>query len=194
MNKKRSNGVNDFRTPKHDHLWFSTKFRTLNNQGRTGQIASMIHTAETIATARGCSYDVEHYMEWAPKIYNHIEVNRWDSNAWMFEPITTVKSTWTQLTRFYKIISRRNQEIFNELFIPVFWTTKMLSRTELIKEMEWLIMQHGGGVQIQNFAVDDTMEKIIVYARKRWLKEFSAGRAKIIYNKMAINREKIYGF
>lgn len=195
MNKMRSFGIYAFRTPTNDHLNYGTKFRTLNNQGNMSAIMSMMRISETIATAGGCSYDEEHYMEWAPKIYNQRLASRWEENFWLEETVTFWNnSAWDKLRIHYNSLAK-NYSLFRDLFVPIKWTTGGVSMTDIKSYMEYLTETiFPGGVAIKNLALEERNGRSIIYAKKSWLQTFRKGRQMINYYSMAKKFHEVYGF
>ena len=195
MNKMKSLGIYAFRTPTNDHLCYGSKFRTLNNQGNVGGIVSMMHTSDTIATAEGCSYDVEHYMEWAPKIYNRRVVARWEKDYWLEEAVTFWNnSTWDKLRIHYNSLAK-NYSLFRDLFVPIRWTTEEVSMTDIKSYMEYLTGTiFPGGVSIKNLALEEKNGRSIVYAKKSWLQTFREGQQMINYYSLATKFHDVDGF
>lgn len=195
MNKMRSFGIYAFRTPTNDHLNYGTKFRTLNNQGNMSAIMSMMRTSDTVATAGGCSYDEEHYMEWAPKIYNQRLTSRWEENFWLEETVTFWNnSAWDKLRIHYNSLAK-NYSLFRDLFVPIKWTTGGVSMTDIKSYMEYLTETiFPGGVAIKNLALEERYGRSIIYAKKSWLQTFRKGRQMINYYSMAKKFHEVYGF
>lgn len=195
MNKMRSFGIYAFRTPTNDHLNYGTKFRTLNNQGNMSAIMSMMRTSDTVATAGGCSYDEEHYMEWAPKIYNQRLASRWEENFWLEETVTFWNnSAWDKLRIHYNSLAK-NYSLFRDLFVPIKWTTGGVSMTDIKSYMEYLTETiFPGGVAIKNLALEERYGRSIIYAKKSWLQTFRKGRQIINYYSMAKKFHEVYGF
>ena len=195
MNKMRSFGIYAFRTPTNDHLNYGTKFRTLNNQGNMSAIMSMMRTSDTVATAGGCSYDEEHYMEWAPKIYNQRLASRWEENFWLEETVTFWNnSAWDKLRIHYNSLAK-NYSLFRDLFVPIKWTTGGVSMTDIKSYMEYLTETiFPGGVAIKNLALEERYGRSIIYAKKSWLQTFRKGRQMINYYSMAKKFHEVYGF
>lgn len=195
MNKMRSFGIYAFRTPTNDHLNYGTKFRTLNNQGNMSAIMSMMRTSDTVATAGGCSYDEEHYMEWAPKIYNQRLASRWEENFWLEETVTFWNnSAWDKLRIHYNSLAK-NYSLFRDLFVPIKWTTGGVSMTDIKSYMEYLTETiFPGGVAIKNLALEERNGRSIIYAKKSWLQTFRKGRQMINYYSMAKKFHEVYGF
>jgi len=195
MNRHRSLGIYAFRTPTNDHLWFGTKFRTINNQGKRPYIADMMRMTDTIATAGECSYDVEGYMQWAPKIYNQRMACRWEKDYWLEESITFWNnSTWDKLKRHYKNISH-NYNLFRELFIPIRWTTGLVTMTDIKSYCTFLTEEvFVGGIAIKNLALEEKDYVTVLYARKSWLQTFHEGQQMINFYMMAKKFKEVYGF
>ena len=195
MNKMRSFGIYAFRTPTNDHLNYGTKFRTLNNQGNMSAIMSMMRTSDTVATAGGYSYDVEHYMEWAPKIYNQRLASRWEENFWLEETVTFWNnSAWDKLRIHYNSLAK-NYSLFRDLFVPIKWTTGGVSMTDIKSYMEYLTETiFPGGIAIKNRALEERNGRSIIYAKKSWLQTFRKGRQMINYYSMAKKFHEVYGF
>ena len=195
MNKMRSFGIYAFRTPTNDHLNYGTKFRTLNNQGNMSAIMSMMRTSDTVATAGGCSYDEEHYMEWAPKIYNQRLASRWEENFWLEETVNFWNnSAWDKLRIHYNSLAK-NYSLFRDLFVPIKWTTGGVSMTDIKSYMEYLTETiFPGGVAIKNLALEERYGRSIIYAKKSWLQTFRKGRQMINYYSMAKKFHEVYGF
>lgn len=195
MNKMRSFGIYAFRTPTNDHLNYGTKFRTLNNQGNMSAIMSMMRTSETIATAGGCSYDEEHYLEWAPKIYNQRLASRWEENFWLEETVTFWNnSAWDKLRIHYNSLAK-NYSLFRDMFVPIKWTTEEVSMTDIKSYMEYLTETiFPGGVAIKNLALEERNGRSIIYAKKSWLQTFRKGQQMINYYSMAKKFHEVYGF
>lgn len=195
MNKMRSFGIYAFRTPTNDHLNYGTKFRTLNNQGNMSAIMSMMRTSDTVATAGGCSYDEDHYMEWAPKIYNQRLASRWEENFWLEETVTFWNnSAWDKLRIHYNSLAK-NYSLFRDLFVPIKWTTGGVSMTDIKSYMEYLTETiFPGGVAIKNLALEERNGRSIIYAKKSWLQTFREGQQMINYYSMAKKFHEVYGF
>lgn len=195
MNKHRSLGVYAFRTPTNDHLWYGTKFRTLNNQGNVAGIASMMRTTDTIATAGGSSYDVENYMKWAPQIYNRRLSARWEKDYWLEETLTFWNnSAWDKLRRHFGDLSR-DYKMFRELFIPIRWTTARVTMTDIKTYMEHLTEEVlPAGIAVRNLAMEEKRGQSIIYARRTWLQTFSEGQQMLNFYTMASKFQKVYGF
>ena len=195
MNKMRSLGVYAFRTPTNDHLWYGTKFRTLNNQGNVAGITSMMHPADTVATAGGCSYDVENYMKWAPRIYEQRIACRWEKDYWLDETLTFWNnSTWSKLKRHFDNLSR-DYSLFRDLFIPIRWTTGQVTMTDIKAYCTYLTEEKfPAGIAIRNLALEERRNMTILYARRKWLQTFHEGQQMINYYTMARKFKEIYGF
>ena len=195
MNKMRSLGIYAFRTPTNDHLCYGSKFRTLNNQGNVGGIVSMMRTSDTVATAGGCSYDVEHYMEWAPKIYNRRVVARWEKDYWLEEAVTFWNNvTWDKLRIHYNNLAK-NYSLFRDMFIPIKWTTGGISMTDIKVCMTYLTdTVFPCGIPIKYLALEEKNGRSIIYAKKSWLQTFREGQQMINYYTMATKFREVYGF
>ena len=193
MNKHRSLGIYAFRTPTNDHLWYGTKFRTMHNQGRGGQIADMMRTSDTIATAGGCSYDVEHYLEWSSKIYDQKICARWEDNYWLqksFDYINT--QTVRELERHYDLLIE-NIERFREQFIPIRWTTATITEGDLKTALKDIIDEYcPAGIAVKNVALGMSGSRTVLYARKTFLQGFPAGQSMLNYYTMAKKFNEVY--
>ena len=194
MNNHRSIGVYAFRTTANDHLNYASRFRTLNNQGRTCDIVAMMRTGDTIATAGGCSYDEEHYMEWAPKIYGQKITARWEENFWLDETITVwSNSAWDKLKKHFDLL-KSDYSLFREEFVPMRWTANGVTMFDLRGCCERLT-HYLLGIKVRNVAMEERNDgTIVLYGRKTWLTTFREGIAMINYYTMASKFKEVYGF
>lgn len=195
MNRHRSLGIYAFRTPTNDHLGYGTKFRTLNNQGNVEEIMSMMRTSDTIATSGGGSYDVDHYLEWSPKIYNQHVAARWDKDYWLEEHVFgSASSTLNKLRRHYDSLAK-DYPLFREMFVPMKWTTEWVSMTDIKSFLSYLTgTLFPGGVAVKNLAVEERNGRVIIYAKKSWLQTFKEGQQMINYYTMAKKFHEVYKF
>lgn len=196
MNKFRSLGVYAFRTPPSDLRDYAPVFRSLCEQGRTERISDMMRAADTMATAGGCSYDVENYLEWSSKIYaQKTSVARWDNDYWLSRTIEFANNqTMNDLKRHHELLAK-NYSLFRQQFVPIRWTTVGITSTELKTTLKELIEnQCPTGIAVRNLALEERRERTILYARRSFLSTFPAGRAMLNYYTMATNFKKVYGF
>lgn len=196
MNKRRSLGIYAFRTPTSDHLNYGTKFRTLNNQGRTMEIASMMRIPETMAMSDGCSYDVEHYLDWSTKVYNRLISSRWEEDFWLDEEITFWNNpAWEKLQKHFNLL-KSNYTLFREEFVPMKWTSHGVTIFDIRGYCEYL---SGGyqrkGIKLRNVAMEVRPDgTTVLYGRKTWLATFLEGQQMINYYTMATKFHDVYGF
>lgn len=199
---KREKGVYSFRTPPSDYLNLAPLYRNLVERGRTDLVERTIRSDVTMVTAMESSFDEESYMEWAPKIYKHRTVARWNPDFWMMRE----SDFYARRKQDVEDMVRMYENICNEKsvkYIPVRWTNGCLSEDDVkLFPRHLLDRAERASVPLYYFALRRVTDmssyrtRLVLYVKQDFLETFKTGQDLINYYRMASERnfKQVYGF